>query len=260
MNRGFIITAQNNDHTDYVFCAKQLCRNIKQKMPGASVTLLTDKMVDEPVFNHVVVFPHGDQCVGQDWKLANDWQVYDASPYEYTIKLEADLYLPRSIDHWWNTLSKHDLVLMTTIRNYTNEISHEKFYRRFITENNLPDTYNAITYFRKSTTAQLFYSVVGNIFENWNDYLKILRPVDTFTPSTDFVYAIAAHIMGVENCTLPNFTDFSMTHMKPMINSLVTHNWCEQLIYEITPESMRINTIPQMYPVHYHVKKFAYEL
>jgi hypothetical protein len=260
MNRGFLIVAQNNAQTDYVFCATQLCKNIKQKMPGASVTLLTDKKVKLPYFDYVRTFPHGDQCLDHEWKLANDWQVYDASPYEYTIKLEADLYLPRSIDHWWNTLCKRDLVLMTTIRNYTNEISNERFYRKFIYTNGLPDTYNAITYFRKSLRAEKFFLIVRDVFNNWPEYLKILKPVDTFVPSTDFVYAVAAHIMGRDDCILPDFTDFSMIHMKPMVNQLITRDWCDQLLYEITPETLRINTIPQMYPVHYQVKRFAHEL
>ena len=41
----------------------------------------------------VIKLPYGDQAPDSDWKLVNDWQVYEASPYEYTIKLEADMYM-----------------------------------------------------------------------------------------------------------------------------------------------------------------------
>ena len=37
-------------------------------------------------------------------------------------------------------------------------------------ENNLPDVYNAITYWRVSQTAKDFFVLVRNIFENWNEY------------------------------------------------------------------------------------------
>lgn len=260
MNRGYMIVAQNNDDVDYILCARVLARSIKRHMPNAHVTLLTDKKTGAGEFDQVVLFPHGDQCKNTKWKLANDWQVYDASPYEHTIKLEADLFITRNIDYWWDVLAQRDVVVSQTIRNYTNEISDVKFYRQFIVENKLPDLYNAITYFKRSDFAKQFFDLVHDIFQNWNGYTTLLKRFDHDIPTTDFVYAIAAHILGPENCTLPNFQDMSMIHMKQMINNALTEHWPDQFIYEIHPECLRINTIPQMYPFHYHVKPFSYEL
>jgi hypothetical protein len=63
--------------------------------------------------------------------------------------------------------------------------------------------------------------------------------------------------MGEENTTLPAFTQMGMVHMKQFINDLPTENWTDTLVYEILSDQFRINTVPQMYPVHYHVKSFA---
>jgi hypothetical protein len=63
--------------------------------------------------------------------------------------------------------------------------------------------------------------------------------------------------MGVENTTLPQFTDMSMIHMKQFINELATNDWTDTLVPELLPHSFRINTVPQLYPVHYHIKSFA---
>lgn len=260
MNRGYLVVAQNTADVDYVLCARVLCKSLKRHMPAAHVSLLTDKQIQTPEFDKVILFPHGDQCQNHKWKLANDWQVYDASPYEHTIKLEADLFIPRSIEHWWDVLMPHDLVISQTIRNYTNAISDIKFYRQFVVENRLPDVYNAITYFRRSAHAQHFFQVVRDIFENWNRYTNVLKKFDQDQPTTDFVYAIAAHIVGVDSCTLPGFQDMSMIHMKQMINQSLTEYWPDQYVYEILPECLRINTIPQLYPFHYNVKSFAHEL
>ena len=123
---------------DYEVCAAVLKQSILNVMPNANVTIITTDML-----------PYGDQAPNTDWKLQNDWQVYEASPYEYTIKLEADMYLPRSIEYWWDALKERDVVVSTHIRNFKQEISDVKVYRRFIVDNNLPDTYNAITYFKK---------------------------------------------------------------------------------------------------------------
>jgi hypothetical protein len=63
--------------------------------------------------------------------------------------------------------------------------------------------------------------------------------------------------MGVENCTLPDFDEMSMVHMKRLINNLPTEDWTDALVYEILPHTLRINSCPQLYPFHYHVKTFS---
>lgn len=231
---------------DYVKCAKALELSIKNVMPDAKVTIVTTEML-----------PYGDQAPDTFWKLQNDWQVYEASPYEYTIKLEADMYLPRSIEHWWDILKDRDLVVSTHIRNFKQEISDVVAYRRFITDNKLPDTYNGITYFRKSDLAEKFFNIVRDVFENWEEYKKTLKCNVTEIATTDWAYAIAAHILGAENTTLPQFDSMSMVHMKQFINNLPTEKWTDTFIHELYPHTFRINTMAQMYPVHYHVKEFA---
>lgn len=235
--------AQGND---YVKCAKALERSIKNVMPNANVTIITTEML-----------PYGDQAVDTDWKLQNDWQVYEASPYEYTIKLEADMYLPKSIDYWWDVLKERDVVVSTTARNFKQEITPVRAYRRFIDDNKLPDTYNGLTYFKKSERAEQFFKVVRDIFENWDEYRAILKCNKDELATTDWVYALACHIIGVEHTTLPNFKDMSMIHMKQFINGTPSEDWRDVLVYEILPNTLRVNTIPQMYPFHYHLKDFC---
>jgi hypothetical protein len=257
MNKGYVILAQNTEFVDYVKCAEMLAYSIKKHTPDANVTLISDDVDNSKYFDKVVALPYGDQDKSGTWKLNNDWQVYEASPYEYTIKLEADLFLPKSIEPWWDTLKHRDLVVCSTIRDFKQDISKERFYRRFIDENKLPDTYNAITYFKKSETAEHFFKLVRHIFENWSEFRATMKCNVTEPATTDWVYAIAAHIIGKEKVLLPNFTDMSMVHMKQFVNNLPTDNWTDTLIYEILPHTLRVNTYPQMYPFHYHVKNFS---
>jgi hypothetical protein len=233
--------AQDTEKTSYTKCAETLRKSILRVMPDANVTIITTAML-----------PYGD--LGG---FANDWQVYEASPYDYTIKLEADMYIPRNIDHWWDVLKHRDVVVSSTIRNFKQEISDVRVYRRFIDDNNLPDVYNAITYFKKSDTAKQFFSIVKDIFENWEDYKKILKCNQTELVSTDWVYSIACHIMGVEKTTMPTFTQMSMVHMKAFVNNNVTENWTDTFVYECLPDQIRVQTVPQQYPFHYHVKNFC---
>jgi hypothetical protein len=243
MSKGFVIMAQGDV---YVKCATTLEANIKQLMPDANVTIIATDML-----------PWGDVAPDTDWKLANDWQVYEASPYDETIKLEADMYIPRDISHWWDILGQQDFVVSTTIRNFKGEISDIRAYRRFIDDNKLPDVYNAITYFKKSDTAARFYLIVKDIFDNWEEYKQFLQCNPQEPVSTDWAYAIACHIIGVENTTMPGFTEMSMTHMKQFINGLPTEDWTDTLVYECLPNLIRVNSVPQQYPFHYHIKNFS---
>lgn len=243
MTRGFVIMAQGND---YVKCATALEASIKRVMPDANVTIITTDML-----------PYGDQAPNTFWKLQNDWQVYEASPYDETIKLEADMYIPRNIDHWWDVLSQQDVVVSSSIRNFKQEISDVRLYRRFIDDNSLPDAYNAITYFKKSDTAIEFFDIVRDVFENWNSYKAVLKCNPSEIATTDWAYAIACHIVGVEKTMMPTFNEMSMIHMKQYINGTSTENWTDTFVYECLPDQIRIQTVPQQYPFHYHVKNFC---
>lgn len=234
---------------DYVKCATVLENSIKKVMPKANITIITTDML-----------PYGDQAPDTNWKLQNDWQVYEASPYDETIKLEADMIIPRSIEHWFDVMSIQDVVVCTKIRDFKGELSDCRVYRRLIDDNLLPDVYNSITYFKKSTFAEDFFKIVKNIFENWEEYKKILKCNPEEKCTTDWAYSIACHIMGVENTTLPKFDELSMVHMKQWVNGLPTENWTDTLVYEILSNQLRVNTYPQMYPFHYHIKNFSDKL
>jgi len=246
VNKGFVIMAQDTEKVSYTACANVLRNSILRVMPNANITIITTNML-----------PYGDLAIDSDWKLINDWQVYEASPYDYTIKLEADMYIPRNIDHWWDILQNKDIVVSSNIRNFKQEISDVRFYRRFIDDNKLPDVYNAITYFKKSKSSQDFFNLVREIFTNWEEYKKILQCNPQEIATTDWVYSLACHIMGIEKTTLPTFTEMSMVHMKQHINKTVSEDWTDSFVYECLPNQIRVQTIPQQYPFHYHVKNFC---
>jgi len=260
MNRGYVVLAQNTSDVDYVYCAEVLAMSIRNVMPMANITLITDDVDHSEYFDKVIALPYGDLAKDSKWKLINDWQVYEASPYNETIKLEADMIVPQNIDYWWDVLSLKDIVVSTHIRNFKNQISDCMVYRRFIENNKLPNTYNSITYFKKSDTAKRFFDIVRDVFECWPDYRGLLQGKIDEEVSTDWAYSIASHIIGVEHTTMPMFDNLSMIHMKQFVNGTHTEDWTDSLIYEISKECLRINTIPQYYPFHYYVKNFSKKL
>ena len=235
--RGYLIPAIG---AEYERCAQRLKSSILHFHPNAHVTIVTADML-----------PHGD--LG-GW--ANDWQMFAVSPYRQTIKLEADMIAASPIDHWWSLFALRDVVISLGARTYYDESATSRYYRKVFDQNNLPDVYNAITYWRLSKTAQDFFQLVKNIFEHCNEFKKILKFSEE-TPSTDVVYAMAAQILGPEQVTLPKGLGPSIVHMKRYINSLQGEDWTRELIWETDP--FRINTVAQWGLVHYHIKEWTIE-
>jgi hypothetical protein len=235
--RGYLIPAIG---IEYERCADQLRDSILNFHPEANITIVTRDML-----------PHGDQG---GW--ANDWQMFAVSPYRETIKLEADMIAASPIDHWWTLFELRDVVISCGARTYRDESAQSRYYRKVFDDNNLPDVYNAITYWRLSSIAQEFFALVRNIFENWTEYKKLLRFPEEHA-STDVVYAMAAQIMGPEQVTLPAGLGPSIVHMKRHINALQCNDWTQELIWEMDP--FRINTIAQWGLVHYHRKEWSNE-
>ncbi len=235
--RGYLIPAIGKD---YERCAGRLRDSILHFHPTAHITIATTDML-----------PHGDQG---GW--ANDWQMFSISPYRQTIKLEADMIAVGPVDHWWTLFELRDVVISQGARTYRDEPAQSRFYRKCFDANNLPDVYNAITYWRLSTKAKEFFDLVRNIFKNWTEYKKLIKFPEE-TASTDLVYAIAAQIMGPEQVTLPAGLGPTIVHMKRHINALQRDDWTQELIWENDP--FRINTIAQWGFVHYHQKEWSNE-
>jgi hypothetical protein len=239
MTKGFVIMAQNTKTVSYTKCAKALELSIKKVIPNSNITIITSDML-----------PYGD--LGG---YLNDWQIYEASPYDETIKLEADMLIASSIDHWWSMFRHRDLVVSTGCRNWHGEISLARDYRAVFDHNCLPDVYNAITYWRLSETAREFFNLTHAIFNNWTEFRTLLKFAPD-TPDTDLVYAMAAQIMGPERVTLPFASYPKIVHMKRHIAGTQTEDWTRELNWEYRDYLLRVSTVAQSGAFHYNVKEW----
>lgn len=255
--RGYLIPAFNNSTTDYVQCAIVLAKSIKQWHPDAKICLLTDSASNShPIFDFVRLLPF--PSTDKEWKLDNDWQVFWASPFHETIKLEADMLVTSPIDHWWTLFRTRDVWISTGARDLYNGFAVSRRYRQTFDVNKLPDAYNAITYWRTSLLAKTFFTTVRQLFQNWD----VLSPMFKFTAgeelTTDVAYAIAMVTLGEEKFTTPGVGP-SIVHMKPAIIQTTGDNWESELVWEIDHGQVRINGVTQTGLLHYHGKHLAQE-
>lgn len=253
--QGYIIPAVNTETTDYVSCAVELAESLKCWHPTAQVCLLTDTEYNHDVFDYVKLLPLGDRAIGSNWKLSNDWQAGSASPFRQTIKLEADMLITSPIDHWWKMLEHRDVVISTGARNWKDQTADSRYYRQVFDDNNLPDVYNAVTYWRVSETSIEFWRWVRQVFEHWDQYRTLLKfpPTD---PDTDLVYAIVAVIMGPERVTMPFASYPKIVHMKKHHAGTKNEDWTNELVWEAQKGSLRINTVYQFGAFHYVQKNW----
>jgi hypothetical protein len=253
--QGYLIVAQNTKDVDYVDCARTLVKTIRYWHPDAQICLLTNEQVGpDGLFDYVHQFPFP---LNEQNPYANDWQVFQATPFRETIKLEADMMITSAIDYWWTMLRNRDLVVSTGCRDWKDQRAVARHYRKVFDANDLPDVYNAITYWRRSATAQEFFVTVRNIFENWPEFRKLLKfPEDV--PSTDVVYAMAANIVGAETCTMPFASYPKIVHMKRHIAGTQRDKWHDEMIWEHNNYLMRVNSIAQWGAFHYNVKELRH--
>lgn len=259
--QGFVSIAQNTT-VDYLSMAYVQAMNIKSVMPGSRYAVIVDShtngLITEQhsrVFDYVIVLPE-DHAENQTWKLNNEWQVYWLTPFKETIKLEADLLFPTSIEHWWTAFRLRDVVLSTGCRDYQGKPATSRAYRKLFDDNDLPDVYNGLMYFRYSRTAEKFFVTAQELYRQWNQVAPELIKVRG-QATTDVVYALASRIVGPELTTLPSADFINFTHMKPAINEWENGvDFHHYLNVVVDAPMIRVNNVQQHHPFHYYFKDF----
>ena len=251
-DKGYLVLACNNNGFDYIQCAETLALSLRYWHPDANICLVTDNSdYQNKIFNSVKCLPYGN--LG-GW--ANDWQAYFCSPYHETVKLEADMFVSSPIDHWWSLYRHKSLWISTGCKDFHGNISKSRRYRKIFDLNQLPDVYNALTYWRVSEQAEKFFRTVQQCFENWDVCKSSIVGGQDEVANTDLIYAITAELYGRDNFTIPNIGP-QIVHMKPSILKTSNEDWSRELVWEIVNGGLRINGHAQRGFVHYHQKHLA---
>lgn len=260
--QGFLTIAANTAEVDYLHLAYLQALNIKATQRIKSFAVIVDPATNQQIqehhkqaFNYIIEAP-----ASTTGPYGLEVQAFWLTPFKETVKLESDLLLPSSIDHWWRAFRLRDIVLSTGCKNYLQNESTSQRYRKLFDDNNLPDVYNGLMYFRYSKTAADFYRRAAEIFNNWVTVQATLLNCRDEYPTTDVVFALAAEIVGRELCTIPSLDFVNFVHMKPAINGYPeSARFQDMYVTEFDRGMIRINNVNQYHPVHYHEKDFPTE-
>ena len=256
--QGFLTIAYNTNGIDYFELAYLQALSLKRVMPGCKTAVVIDKSVKNISDKVGQIFDYIIQGPESNWPMEVEPELFWLTPFKETIKLESDIIITRDINHWWYALRLRNLVLSYNCRNIEDKIVVDSEHRKFWLDNDLPNVYNGLMYFRYSQQATEFFLLARQLFQNY-DFLKnhVLKNCREEKPSTDVIYSVAAKIFGIEKCTVPTLDFFNFVHMKSHIQNWPTQtNWNELVMSEIDSPYIRINNLNQYNPVHYHVKNW----
>ena len=256
---GFLTVACNTEQTDYLQLAYIQALNIKKTQKNNQFAVVVDQKtltkvtdIHRKVFDYIIEAP--EHTFGP---YGTEAFVFELTPFKETIKLESDLLFTRSIDHWIYAFRLRDIVLSTGCKNYQQEQSKSRQYRKAFDDNDLPDVYNGLMYFRFTKTARDFFNTAKKVYNNWNIIVNELKNCRESVPSTDIVFALAARIIGEELCTLPSADFVNFVHMKPAINGFNEGLMFDEVfVTEFDQGMIRINNVNQYHPLHYYNKNF----
>jgi len=170
------------------------------------------------------------------------------------------LFLTNIDNRWKYFTENYDLFIASNVSTYRNEIVTGDYYRKAFINNNLPNTYSAFTYFKKSKLAEEFWTLVEIIVKNWKEfYDKFLLNSKPTHLSIDVVFALAIKILDIEESVTTKFDYPMFVHMKSRIQNwyTVTDNWMDHGgVYLTKQGSLKISNYQQTGIFHYTEKDF----
>jgi hypothetical protein len=271
MTKGFFTIAQGDSYQRLAYAMalslkisqpKELS-NLSIGVTSEEIKLINPKYLE--VFDKVVEIPWDDAAAKSSWKLENEWKVIHMTPYDETIKLDADMLFPTDISSWWPYLNRSEGVFSTKPSTYRGKIISSDFYRKTFTENNLPNIYTAMFYFKKTPINYELFALAEHIFNNWERYFyEFLLPEHRpRIVSTDVVFALAAKILNyTELNVLPSMDIPTFVHMKSKLqewpdDQFMSETWTNMIPHYFNKSGdLKIGNYSQILPFHYHVKDF----
>jgi len=266
MTRGFLVIAQNSS-VNYVRQAYALALSIKATQPTVNnISIVTNDIIPDEyvwVFDKVIPIPFGDAAEASEWKIENRWKLYHATPYDETIVLDTDMLVLNDIEFVWKYVNGRDLFFTSQVLDYKHRIIADTTYRKVFLENNLPNLYCGMFYFKKSDTALEFFKMVEFITNNWQRiyYDNAPKQMQKFF-SMDVTVAIAAKILGIDEAIVNQNSPFTFVHMKPAIQGWdpIPESCLSQLIVNFNSnKELYLNNFYQTGLFHYVEDEFLTE-
>ena len=260
MSRGYLVMAQGN----YLEMAIALAESIKKTQTTVNnISIVVDSDTPEhPAVDQFIVL-NKDISGSAEWKIHNRAFFYELSPYDETVILDADMLFLEDVSHWWNHMSKFEMLCTSKVKTYRNQFVVDNPYRKAFVSNQLPNVYSAFTYFKKTELTKAVFNLVINIITYWDEWTLRYAPEDRqLQPSLDLALALAIKVIGIEDEVLSPFDFPTFTHMKSGCQGWKNYaeDWQAHLGVYNSDAGIRLGNHLQSGILHYVDKGFLKEL
>ena len=211
MSKGIIIFAQNNEYVNY---AEQACACAGYARKNLSlfdeICLITntetlkpnEKLINE-YFDKVIV---SDSFQPDNIRLFKDTthiteyasfknmgrsEVYDLSPYDETLVIDADYFIMNDIlDQVWD--SENDVMINCKYRDVS---GRHKENIEYLDNFSIPMYWATVFYFKKSDFAENLFTLISHIKHNYKYYYYLYNCSGNLFRN-DFAFSMALHILN----------------------------------------------------------------
>jgi hypothetical protein len=265
MSKGIVLLAQNSEF-DYVKQACLCAMSVKVTNPETNVSLVTNDEVPtkyKHLFDQIISIPWDVKTEGAEQFASSErWKIYHVTPYDETLVMDTDMLVLQDISNWWSFLKNYDLYFVSNVETYRGKVVKDTYYRKVFVENQLPNLYSGLHYFKKCNTAYTFYKWLELIIHNWPLFVeKHLQNYPPTSCSVDVAAALAAKILNCETEITNNKIRYpTFTHMKPYIQEWIRPKatWQSNVgVYLTADLKLTIGNHIQQGIFHYVEKDFA---
>lgn len=218
-SKGVVVFASNTDQVDYLEIAAR-CAQLIHHTLGLPVTLITDdKLYHNPVFDNVIRIDPLDNSNTKyynnttwAWRNKSRYRVYDLTPYDTTILLDAD-YLAFS-DNLIKLLETDFDYLIVQDSHNAQEVLTQPMARGTINY-----LWATVVIFNKTQVAKNLFEMVGRI-ENRYSYYCAMFNIFNQSYRNDYAFAMADLIINGYKLETSKRIPWSMFTFDTQIKSL----------------------------------------
>jgi len=259
--KGAIFFAYNNDKIDYVKLSVLAASSVKKHLQ-LPCTLITDKKINESIFDTVIVekkekgknvrtfYDTENNNFLAQFNNLNKHKVFELSPYDQTILFDVDFLVN-------NAILNLAFDVNSPIQLYKNaqtlkNTEPEHALDRQLNIDGMSLYWSTVIYFDKSSMSKMFFNIWEYVKNNY-DYFQLLCNFPKGLYRTDYAVSIAMHILkGYSEYSDDLFSELPASPMKYMaykddiinvdkhgITFLVSNNEKNYLTYS-TEENLHI--------------------
>lgn len=258
MNKGYIVQATSEEELNF---AEMLANSILSKNKNAKISLVTNlSITDNNCFDKIVEYPFYTKLPTR----INDWQVYWATPYEYTILLDCKMVVSVNQESLWDYLIDHyDVCIPTSFLDFRNQLKNTSKSYAYLEEYNMTKVFANMVFFNKSDNALRYFKLLDPIIQNWEDtVIKLFAPKDrTTTFDIDLMHSIVSSSIDFDVYPIHNnlfvYVDMNTVYKNNMLPEC--EKWTDILSVWQSNNNIKIQNYLTTYPLYYSDSSFYTE-